>query len=112
MNPDEPLQVWLVIGCVALVTLALRFSFVLLLDRLTVPDWFRRSLRFVPAAVLSALIWPAVLGGGSELELSLGNERLIAGILAAGAAWWSRNAMITLSVGMGSLWIVRALLPS
>lgn len=110
MHPPDPLQVWLTIGAVAGITLCLRLSFILLLDRLTVPAWFRRALRFVPAAVLSALIWPAVLGGGSQLHLSWGNERLLAGIVAAVVAGWSRNPLLTLSVGMGTLWVATALL--
>lgn len=110
MNPADPLQIWAVIAVVGLITLGIRLSFVLLLERLAVPEWFQRSLRFVPAAVLSALVVPGIVGGGSDLDLSFGNERLMAGIVAAGVAWSSQNTLLTLSAGMGTLWLTRALL--
>jgi hypothetical protein len=41
------------------------------------------------------------------LDLSLGNERLLAGLLAVGAAWYTRNVLWTIGVGMAILWLVQ-----
>jgi branched-subunit amino acid transport protein len=60
------------------------------------------DLRFVPAAVLSALS----AGGAAarrHTDLSLGNTRLIAGLLAVLVAWWTKNTLITILVGMALL---------
>ena len=47
-----------------LLTYGIRLSFIALMGRITVPDWFQRALRFVPAAVLSAIIVPGLFDRG------------------------------------------------
>jgi branched-subunit amino acid transport protein len=86
-----------------LLTFAMRFSFIYLLGRAALPETLRRMLRFVPAAVLSALIAPELLLHAGKLDLSLGNTRLIAGLLAVLVAWWTKNTLITILVGMALL---------
>jgi branched-subunit amino acid transport protein len=38
-----------------------------------------------------------------KLDLSPGNTRLIAGLLAVLVAWWTKNTLITILVGMALL---------
>jgi branched-subunit amino acid transport protein len=71
----------------------------------------RRALRFVPPAVLSALIFPELLLPGGALNLSLGNPRLLAGALAALIAWRTKNMLLAIAVGMVALWILQTVLP-
>ncbi|MGQ0548193.1 MAG: AzlD domain-containing protein, partial [Armatimonadota bacterium] len=52
---------WMVIIAMGVMTYALRLSMILLFDRVAMPDVIRRALRFVPPAVLSALVVPALL---------------------------------------------------
>ncbi len=52
------MNIWVVMVIGGLLTFLTRLSFIALLDRIKVPDWFRRGLRFVPVAVLSAIILP------------------------------------------------------
>lgn len=99
---------WLVLG-IALGTFLLRLSFVLLIGRLTMPSAARRILRFVPAAVLSALVFPALLFSDGALELGPGNERLLAGALAGLVAAGAKSVVLTIAVGMAALWILSGL---
>ncbi len=94
-----------------IVTYAIRLSLIVLLGRLEVPPLVRRALRFVPPAVLSALILPELLLPGGVLDLSPANPRLLAGTLAALIAWRSRNALLAIGIGMAALWILQAALP-
>jgi len=87
----------------------LRLSFLALSGRLAAPDWLTRALRFVPVAVLTALVVPAIIYREGVLSLSLSNERLIAGLLAAIVAWRTRSVLATLAVGMGGVWLLQAL---
>ncbi len=73
------------------------------------PDVFRRGLRFVPVATLTALVVPALVFQGGQLNLSPGNERLLAGGLAVLVAYFSKNVLLTISVGMLALWLLQAL---
>lgn len=86
-----------------LLTFAMRFSFIYLLGRVTLSDSVRRILRFVPAAVFSAIIAPELLLHSGSLDLSLANSRLMAGAVAVLVALWTKNTLITILVGMSVL---------
>jgi len=73
------------------------------------PEWLRRALRFVPASVLAALVFPALTYPDGGLDLSLGNVRLLAGIGGALVAWRTKNVLWTIVVGMVLFWILQVL---
>jgi branched-subunit amino acid transport protein len=77
------LTLWLTIAGAGAGTFALRLSFIALLGRLKMPLFFGRVLRFVPAAVLTAFVIPLLFYENGALQVSLGNERLLAGLAAA-----------------------------
>ncbi len=102
------LALWLLFLGIGLGTFALRFSFIFLFGRLDMPSWLRRALRFVPASVLAALVFPAFTHPAGVFDLSLGNIRLLAGLGAAVVAWRTRNVLWTLLTGMVLLWLLQA----
>jgi branched-subunit amino acid transport protein len=104
-------RIGLIILGMGIVTYAIRLAPILLLGHVEVRPLMRRALRFVPPAVLSALIFPELLLPGGTLNLSPENPRLLAGILAALIAWRSKNVLLAIGVGMLALWIAQAVLP-
>lgn len=99
-----------VIVVIGLLTFAIRYSFIALFGRMDdVPSTVKRTLRFVPPAVLAALVFPAFITG-SPTTGDLAVDKLVAGGLAAGVAWRTENVFATMAVGMGALWAVRLLL--
>lgn len=92
-----------------LITFAIRVSLFLLPESAQLPEGLLRALRYVPAAVLSAIIAPEMLLPGGTLDLSLGNERLLAGLVAIVVAWRTRNVLLTVAAGMVTLWLLLAL---
>ncbi|MDX1606679.1 MAG: AzlD domain-containing protein [Candidatus Competibacterales bacterium] len=105
------LQVWMILLLIGLCTFLLRLSFIQLQDRVHLPVPLQRALRYVPPAMLAALVVPALLRPEGMVDLSLGNERLVAGILAAAVAWLSGNVSFAMMVGMGGLWLLQWLVP-
>jgi len=105
------MTLWLTVLLGGLITYAERLSLIVPLGRVTLPPVLVRGLRFVPPAVLTAIIVPELLLPRGELDFSLGNARLLAGALAAVIAWWSRNVILTVVSGMVTLWVLTALLP-
>jgi branched-subunit amino acid transport protein len=99
---------WWLVFWIALGTFLLRLSFVLAIGHLAMPPAAQRLLRLVPAAVLSALIFPALLFANGELALGVGNERLLAGGLAAVVAVRTKNVVLTIAAGMIALWLLSA----
>ncbi len=101
---------WLIIIAMGIVTFGIRLLPIVLLGRIEIPIAVQRALRFVPPAVLTAIIMPALLYSKDTFNLSLSNARLIAGVLAAIVAWRTKSAVITIAVGMIALWILQAAL--
>jgi branched-subunit amino acid transport protein len=99
------MNIWLLMIVGGLITYAIRLSFVVLLERWQMPVMLQRALRFVPPAVLSAIILPEVLMQEGQVVIGLENLRLIAGLAAALVAWKTKNALLTVGVGMAVLLI-------
>jgi branched-subunit amino acid transport protein len=104
------MTLWLTIIGMGLITYVLRLGPLVLLERFPLNDGLRQALRFVPAAVLSAIILPEVVQPAGFLDLSLGNERLLAGLVAIVVAWYTRNVLWTIGIGMATVWLVQYLL--
>jgi branched-subunit amino acid transport protein len=90
-----------------LLTFGMRLSFIYLLGRFEVPEAMRRALRFVPPAVLSAIVFPEVLRPTGSMDLSLDNHRLLAGVIAILVAWRTKNMLLTILLGMILLLILQ-----
>jgi branched-subunit amino acid transport protein len=101
-------QWWTAILAVGVLNYLTRLSFIALFARIAMPAAVARALRFVPAAMLAAIVVPAVaFAAPGTLALSWANPRLVAALVAAAVAWRTRNAMATIGVGMGALWLAQ-----
>lgn len=103
------MSMWLLIISMGLITYAIRLSAIVGLKDKAIPTGVREALDFVPPAVLSAIIFPELLMHGGAVDLTLGNARLIAGVIAAFVAWRTENVLWTVGAGMAVLWILQAL---
>ena len=101
---------WLVIIGMGIVTYGIRLSAIVLLGQREFPTIIQRALRFVPPAVLSAIVFPELFQHSGQFELALTNVRLIAGVIALIVAWRSKNVLATIAVGMAALWLLQALI--
>lgn len=101
---------WIIILGMGVITFALRLSMIVGSGRLTISEPLQRALRYAPAAVLSAIILPEMLLPGGTLDVSPGNARLLAGLVAIAVAWRTQNMIWTVVVGMVVLWILQAIL--
>ena len=97
------MNLWLVILGMSMLTFAQRASFLLLPERVQLPELLRSALRYVPAAVLTAIWAPELLLNKGVISLALGNERLLAGIVAIAVAWRYRVTFGTILAGLAAL---------
>jgi branched-subunit amino acid transport protein len=102
-------NIWLVMLLGGLITFAMRFSLIYLFGRFEVPETMRKALHYVPPAVLSAIVFPELFLHEGTFDLSLENTRLLAGLIAIVVAWFSRNTLITILVGMIALFVLQFL---
>jgi branched-subunit amino acid transport protein len=70
------------------------------------PSLLQRWLRYVPPAVLAALIAPEVLAPRGELEIGL---PFWATLVGAVVAWRTRSTLWTVLGGMTAFWLLRLL---
>jgi branched-subunit amino acid transport protein len=103
------MNLWLVFLAGGAVTFAMRFSFIYAFGRVRVPERLHRALRFVPPAVLSAIIFPEVMMPAGRFELTLANPRLPAAAIAVAIALWTRKTLPTIAAGMTALLLLQAL---
>ena len=91
------------VALMAIVTLAERASILVLGDRLALPPFVRRALAYVPAAVLAAIVAPALFQP-SGTAIGPVDVRLLAGLVAGVVAWRTKSVLATFASGMVALW--------
>ena len=105
---DGALKLWIVIVVVGALNYASRLSFIAFFANRNVPPLLARALRFVPVAMLTALVVPMVLSPTAAGALAGVNPRIPAALVAFVVAFFTRSTLKTLLAGMGSLWLLQA----
>ena len=100
------LTLWTVIIGAGLLTYLSRLSFIALFARRDMPPLMMRALRYVPAAMLTAIVVAGVAIPGKEVAVtdSLYLAKLFATLVAAIVAWRTRGPVPTIAAGMIALW--------
>jgi len=101
---------WTIIIGGMIVTYLTRLSFTVILPPERLPAVMQRGLRFVPPAILAAIVLPELLRPTGMIDISPGNPQLLAGIVAALMAWKTKNTWLTILVGMLVLWVLSTLI--
>ena len=100
------LTIWLVILAVGVLNYAARLSFIAFFARRDIPPLLARALRHGPAAMLTAIVVPAIVfTPPGALNLALSNHKLLAAAAAGVVAWRWQNTVLTMGVGMSVLWL-------
>ncbi len=103
-------SLWLVIVGMGAITYGMRSGSLLLAERLPRWAWLSSFLRFVPIAVLSAIVALETAFPNGALDLSpVSNHRLLAAALSIMVAWRTKRMLPTILVGMAALWVLQAL---
>ncbi|MBI3716142.1 MAG: AzlD domain-containing protein [Betaproteobacteria bacterium] len=100
-------QSWLLIVAGGMVTLAIRASFMVLPAGTRVPAVLQRSLKYVAAAVLPALIVPDVLFRELANGHAFNGYRIVSALVATLVALGTRSIIGTLAAGMATLWLLK-----
>jgi branched-subunit amino acid transport protein len=105
---DATLKLWAVILIVGALNYLSRLSFIALFARRQVPPLLGRAFRYVPAAMLTALIVPMVVtlpAGAVGPAL----PKIVAALVAGCVAFATHSQVKTLGCGMVTLWALQAL---
>jgi len=107
---EGALKLWVVIVAVGALNYLSRVSFIAFFANREMPALLARALRFVPAAMLTALVLPMVLAPSWAGTIAGVNPRIPAAIAAAVVAYLTRSTLKTLATGMGALWLLEAVI--
>jgi len=85
----------------ALVTFLIRYPVLALSGRVQLSPRLLQALNYVPPAVLTAIVVPAVLVEEGGVWFGWQNPRLIGAIAALAIGLWRKNLLLTIVIGMG-----------
>ena len=92
---------WLVVAGMALVTFINRAGLLMLSGRFNLPPGVQASLRYAPAAALAAIAVPELFAGAAgQIDISIHNIKLIAGLAGFAIALLWRSAVPAIVGGM------------
>ncbi len=93
------MTLWILLIVAGLLTYLIRLSFIALFGKIETPPLVTRGLRFVPPAVLTAIIFQELFVQGGHIALDWSNPRPLAGLAAALVAWRTRSPLWTILAG-------------
>ena len=103
-------EIWVTIGVLCVATAATRSSFWMIGHRVTIPPRVQEMLRYAPGCALAAIIGPDLLvGAQGEVQLTIANPKLIAGLAALAFYLWRRSMLMTIIFGMVVFTLLRVL---
>lgn len=92
-------EIWLVIGLLALGTFAIRFSFLGLIGDRELPSLVLRLLRYTPVAILPGLAMPLVLAAPEDAGWTADPLRLGAAAATLLVGWRTKNMLAAIGAG-------------
>ncbi len=100
----------IVLGMFA-VTFGIRFVLFARAHKVNMPGWLENALKFVPVAVLSAIIAPMIIMPGKEVSISTSNPWLIGALAAFFVGILRQQQLLTIVVGVTAFFLAKYLVP-
>lgn len=104
------LEYVMLVAGMGIVTYIPRWVPLIFLSRKTLPRWFAQWLDFIPAAILSALIFPMLLTSGEPRGIDLLRPELIVAVPTLLFAMKTRSLAGTVIAGMVMYWGIHAIM--
>ncbi|HTL76547.1 MAG TPA: AzlD domain-containing protein [Casimicrobiaceae bacterium] len=104
---DGALKLWVVIAIVGVLNYLSRLSFIAIFARRHVPALLGRAFRYVPAAMLTALVLPMVVAAPPGDAATVSVPKIVAALAAGIVAFFTHSTLKTLTAGMLALWALQ-----
>ncbi len=102
-----PLKYSSIILGMFIVTFGIRFVLFARAHKVKIPPWLERALKYVPVAVLSAIIMPMIIMPDKRLSLSVANPWLVGALVAFLVGIWRQHQLLTIVVGVVAFFLVK-----
>ena len=107
----RPYYTALILGMAA-ITYATRVGFIGVARQTELHPLLRRSLEYVPASILAALVFPAVLAPSGKMESPVTNIYVWAAALTVGILVTTKRQWLAIVLGVVSLVLMRHFIPA
>ena len=97
---------WTIIGLMSIGTYSIRGSFIFLSTYLKITPRMKEIFSFIPAAILPALVTPAVFFHDGQVEWLFNKERFLILVLATGFWFLTRSMFQTIVFGLSGLYVI------
>ncbi|MGG6270688.1 AzlD domain-containing protein [Leptolyngbya sp. AN03gr2] len=98
-------EVYLIVGMMG-VTFAIRYAVLGIGGRLHLSQTFTHLLKYIPPAVLTAIVVPEVLLSNDQPFTGI-NPRLVGAIVAILASYRTQNLLLTIALGMLTFFVFK-----
>ena len=105
MSPSGHTDTFVLFLAMGLVTYLPRWLPLFVLSRRQLPPWLREWLDLIPAAILAALVLPALVTRGEPRAIDLLRPELMTAVPTFLFALWSRSLGGTVVLGMALFWV-------
>ena len=105
----RPEVVWIILG-MGLVTYLPRWFPLVLLSRRRLPRWLVEWLDLIPAAILSALLLPALVTSGTPRHIALWQPELWVAVPTFVFALKTKSLGGTVVIGMALFWLAQRII--
>lgn len=92
-------SVWVIAG-MFVVTFGVRFVLFSRAHKVVMPEFLERALKFVPVAVLTAIIAPMVFTENHQFNVSVANPWVLGAFSAFVVGLWKKKQLLTIVVGV------------
>lgn len=98
---------WVAVLGLVVISVITRSAF-FMMDRVwPMPRWLESGLRYAPLGALAAVAVPAVLMPNGHMPGGWRDPNVVAAIAALSFAWWRKDMLLTLAIGMGVFHLMR-----
>jgi len=99
----------LIIAGMFVVTFGIRFVLFAKAHKIVMPFFLERALKFVPVAVLTAIIAPMIFTTNNVIQFSLSNEWFLGAAAAFVVGVWLQKQLLTIVIGVAVFFLVKFL---
>jgi len=98
-------MIFIILGA-SIVTYCTRFPLMVISGKWKIPSKLTKFMSFIAPAILTSLIVPTIFIGKGNIDISFDNKYLIASVITALAAYFSKNMLVAMITGITTVGIL------
>ena len=98
-------MIFIILGA-SIVTYCTRFPLMVISGKREIPPKLTKFMSFIAPAILTSLIVPTIFTSQGNIDISFNNKYLIASVITALVAYFSKNMLVAMITGITTVGIL------